>query len=603
MTTLRPTAIAALLSIACVAQATEQLETITVTARKPFTTDERFASTSVLTGPELSAERNLDLADALRNTPSVSVTRTGGLGSTTSVALRGMTSAQTPVFLNGLRLGSATSGAAAWAALPLGFIDRAEIVRGPSATAFGADALGGAVQLFTPVPTGKPLTSISVGSGDQRTREVTAATQQRIGDWSISAGIRHFRTDGIDSTTPAAYGHEPDKDGFKTTAYSVGAARQVGDHALQLFALSLPNEVQYDASKPYANQFKNRQNVFGVNLHGAISPTLSYEVIAGRTTDESTATRASSAAKPDVFDTTRYTVNAAITHTVDVGEVGLTTKFGVENSRETVDSSTRYTTANRRTTALVASETVTYGPHAVLASLRQETAAGNTENVWHAGYAYTINPQYRIRTSYGTAYRLPSFNDLYYPVYGNPDLKAEEAKGGEVALDATYGRANFTLAYFTADVKNLVAFSMVTWLPENINSAKTSGWELSGKYKISTATTLSGQVSTLDATDRDTGKQLRRRPNWIAALNLDTAITSKWSVGASLTRTGAAYDDAPNKRVLDAYTLVNLRTTYAFTPQWNVTASLQNATDETYTTAYGYNSPGRTAYVRLTHSF
>lgn len=140
-------AIAASLSATAHAEvAAYDLDPVHVSAElaKPFNLTNKTASVYTITAEQIDLIQPIQTIDLLRFAPGVSVSQSGGVGQIASVSIRGASTAQNAVFINGLRIGSSTAGGASWAAIPAQLINSIEVVRGPAATAYGADALGGA---------------------------------------------------------------------------------------------------------------------------------------------------------------------------------------------------------------------------------------------------------------------------------------------------------------------------------------------------------------------------------------------------------------------------------------------------------------------------
>jgi vitamin B12 transporter len=134
----------------------------------PQSFDQRYATTQVLTRADLDRLSPIDgsITQALATLPGVTISQNGGPGASASVSIRGSSASQVAVFIDGIRIGSATTGQAAWADLPAAAFDRVEVISGPAAASFGAAAMGGVVQLFTRRASNQPnTTTISTGGG------------------------------------------------------------------------------------------------------------------------------------------------------------------------------------------------------------------------------------------------------------------------------------------------------------------------------------------------------------------------------------------------------------------------------------------------------
>ena len=147
-------------------------DTVVVTAtRTAQRAADVIADTTVIDAEEIARSGAGSVADILRRQRGIEISRNGAAGTTTSVFIRGANANQSVVLVDGVRFGSATTGTASWNAIPLGAIDRIEIVYGPLSTLYGADAIGGVIQIFTRKGEGAPVVTGSVGVGSNATRQ------------------------------------------------------------------------------------------------------------------------------------------------------------------------------------------------------------------------------------------------------------------------------------------------------------------------------------------------------------------------------------------------------------------------------------------------
>ena len=126
------------------------IDSLVITAaRWPQSSSELIADVTVIGREEIARAGTQSLAQLLQRVPGVEIVMNGGPASTSGIFLRGANTNQTLVLIDGQRVGSSTSGTAALEAIPLDTIDRIEILRGPASNLYGADAIGGVVQVFT----------------------------------------------------------------------------------------------------------------------------------------------------------------------------------------------------------------------------------------------------------------------------------------------------------------------------------------------------------------------------------------------------------------------------------------------------------------------
>jgi vitamin B12 transporter len=205
----------------------------------------------------------------------------------------------------------------------------------------------------------------------------------------------------------------------------------------------------------------------------------------------------------------------------------------------------------------------------------------------------------RVKANYGTGFRAPSFNELFWPADpvwgggGNPDLEPEKTRSWEAGIekDLLNRRMMLKLTYFHQKYRNLIS----GWPPVNIGKAEARGIETGASMKATDSLLLTAFYTYVDTEDKDTGQRLTRRP--IDKLN----VTADYSNGpvslmASYLYAGKAYDDTA-LRNLSAYSLVNLSGSYVINKKVKLFGRIDNLFDEDYETAGGYNTPGISAFA------
>ena len=222
-----------------------------------------------------------------------------------------------------------------------------------------------------------------------------------------------------------------------------------------------------------------------------------------------------------------------------------------------------------------------------------------------AALGYRFAPALQASVSYGTAFKAPTFNELYYPFFGNPDLDPEESNSLELGFDGALPESwvdgRWGLNLYHTELDQMIAFDAFTQSANNIAQAEIQGLELSANA-VTQDWDLGFSLTLLDPRNRsdgaDDGNLLPRRPQQQGQLDLDRRF-ARWSLGATLFAAGRSYDDLANVYPLDPYTLLDLRAEYAFTPSLRLQGRLKNVFDQDYETAAFYNQPGRAFYLTL----
>ncbi|WP_232071920.1 TonB-dependent receptor domain-containing protein [Paraburkholderia pallida] len=595
------------------------------TQHLPQSFDQRYASTQVLTREDLDRLSPADpsITQALATLPGVTVSQSGGPGSLTSVSIRGSAGNQVAVFIDGIRVGSVTTGEAEWADLPTEAFDRVEVISGPAAASFGADAVGGVVQLFTRHASNLPnQTTVSFGGGSNKTFDTQLRTSGTVpstgplaalGGLTYSLGLHDYNTAGIDATRPWAYGHEDGRNPYHAQDVNgrLGYARD--NWSISTFALYHRSDLSYDNAGGNDRQ-ADYQLTTGVAFHLDITPFTQFDQSVGYATDRQFIYSNDPTIPTDEFNSTRFSTSTSITHQ----ETGHTlfglplsgeTKLAYDFSRELaflpVDVPSGLPARNDSAVSL--HQSTTLGDVTLFLAGRHEIVQGQSVNTGNAALSWAITPVYTARVSYGNAFRLPTFNDLYYPGYANPNLQPERSDSVEAALDANTSFGTFTAAIYDTRVHDLITYDSQTFLPVNVGRAHIQGIDLSYKGTLGKSTPVSLAVGILNPQDVTDQTWLNRRPRQTVSLSVDHTWDEfnlhALSTGVSLLYGGSTYDDQFNTLYLPSYTTVSLRASYKVNTHLMLSASLSNLFNRQYMTAYGYNTLGRTAFGKLTYTF
>jgi len=579
----------------------EQLETMNVTAtRTARTADETLASVTVITREDIEKSQAKEVVQLMDGLPGVSFTSYGGYGKTTSLNLRGTNASQVLVLVDGVRVGSATLGEPAWQHIPLSQVERIEVVRGPVSHLYGSDAIGGVVQIFTRKGAKGTHIDGEIGYGTYNTFNGNLGLSGGTDSTRYSLRLTHLDTEGFDSTV----GNNPDKDGYRNTSLSGNLSHSFGNGAkLQFTGSRAEGNNQYDGFDPsvdYDEDFVQQ----ALNLKLLYSPAAWWDVSlsAGESRDESEGY--ADGARAFVFETRRP--QASWQNDFMVSDDGVLTA-GLDFLKDEVDGTTEYSETTRDNYGIFAQYQDRYGSGDINVGLRHddnESFGGHTTG--NLALGYDANDSLRLIASYGTAFKAPTFNDLYYQdpwgSNGNPDLEPEESSSFEVGLEGTQAWGGWSLRGYRTDIDNLIQWVQIapwTWQPQNISSARIDGLETALTARLA-GWNFVGSLTFLDPRDRTTGNLLPGRSK--RALRLDTDRRfGDTGVGATLRAHSYRYDDVANNVRLSGYGLLDLRLAQHLAKGWSVRAQVKNLFDKDYQTRSGYNEPGREIFVSLAY--
>ena len=594
------------------APAATDLDRVVVTAsRTARTQDQTLASVSVIDRDEIERLQPPSLPALLRGFAGISLGNTGGPGKATSLYLRGTESDHVLVLVDGIKIGSATSGGAALQDIPVELIERIEIVRGPFSSLYGSEALGGVIQIFTRRPDGVFAPYFSVGVGSRSTRRASAGVAGRSGQGWYSLNAAHRSTDGIDAfrgdparTTPEPY-LDPDRDGYRNNSLSLqGGYRFNPQWDAEARVVRAEGHNEYDGSQN--NQADNTQQVVGGRLRYAPGESLSLVLNAGRSDDLSDAFL--DGVYSSTFNTRREV--ASLQADVAIGDGLLSVGFDWQG--DAVESSTVYSVDSRSNRALFGQWQQAFGDHALQASVRRDdNSQFGAKTTGSALWGWDFTDALRMTASYGTAFKAPTFNELYFPNYGNPKLGPETSRSLELGLRGEHDWGGWTVNGFQSRIDDLIAYDSTLvddahpyGQPNNIDRARIRGVELTVDTELANWQ-LRGSASWSDprndGSSANNGNILPRRARQTARVDADRRF-GDFSIGATLNGAGERYDDLANRERMGGYATTDLRVGYALASQWTVQLNADNVFDREHETAIFYRQPGRSYLLTLRYS-
>ncbi len=588
-------------------EAPTELATLVVTAtRTAETVDETLASVSVVDRAEIERLQARSVADALRGIPGFAIANSGGRGQPTSFFLRGSDSDHVLVLIDGVKVGSPTLGPAPFQDFPIDQVERIEVVRGPRSSLYGSEAIGGVIQIFTRKGGGALAPRLSVGGGRYGTANGSLGLSGggESGWFDVSGRVEDsggFNACNGEPGVGGCFVDQPDRDGYRNAAGHARAGYRFGDlGAVDVHWLRSKTDTEYDGSAFGGNRSATLQQVAGGKLVMNPRPDWTSTLGAGRSWDNLDVSFEGDFV--DRFDTTRDTLTWQ--NDLSLGEDLLLTA-GIDYQRDQVDSTLDYAVDSRRNRGFFAEYQAGLGAQRITLSARHDhNDPFGGHNSGTAAWGYSLGNGWRLSASLGTAFKAPTFNDLYYPFFGNPNLDPETSRSAELGLAGELGAVSWSLNLYQTDIDDLIAFDALVQRPANIDAARIRGLEAVVTTAIA-GWDLKANLTLLDPGNRSAGPNqgnlLPRRPEQSLRLDLDREF-GNISLGGTLYAVGRRYDDLANRFELDPYCLVDLRAEYRFSSALGLQGRLENLFDTHYETAAFYNQPGRGLYLTLRYT-
>ena len=602
---------AALLLAPLAAVADPIADPIVVTAtRTAQTADEALASVSVIERAEIERLQASSLSELLGRLPGVSVASRGGAGSLTSLHLRGANSDHTLVLVDGIKVGSVTTGMTAFQHIPVEAIERIEVVRGPRSSLYGSEPIGGVIQIFTRRGGGEVTPHLQLSAASHDTYSATLGLRGGGDDgWFslLASGLDSGGFDACRGESLSAFGgcfaDEPDRDGYREKSLSLRGGYRFDKAEVDLHWLRSDGHVEFDG---FHNSADVVQQVAGLGLQLNPHAIWQSSLRAGRSQDRMTnfsdgsfgnridSERDSLSWQNDILLADRHLLTLGADYQVD--RIDYRDGFGG-----------RYAEDARDNHGLFGQLQLQAGAQQLQFSLRHDdNQQFGSHTTGGLQWGIDLERGVRLTAAYATAFKAPTFNQLYSPWGdGNLDLNPEHSRGIELGIGGKLaaGQANWSLNLY----QNVIDDLIVGWpnpVHENVSEARIRGLEASfnrriGDWRLATSLTL------LDARDRSDGanhdNHLIRRAGESARIDLDREL-GRYRVGATLFAEGRRYDDPANQRPLSAYGTMDLRAEYRITPAWRLQGRIANLFDQHYETAEFYNQPGRTLQLTLRYN-
>jgi len=577
----------------------DPLTEIVVTAKGNQELASVLPTSHILNSADIAASQAKDIPALLDQISGISVRDSGGRGSSTSVFLRGTSNSQIIVLVDGVRVGSATLGSATLNAYPIEAIDRIEVVKGPLSGIYGAGAVGGVIHLFTKKGD-EGLGEFTATVGSNSLAEYGFAINGGNQKHSFRISAHAEQTDGIDRTSIVTDGNQ-DQDGFEEDSFSfAGKATLSATTIANLSVLYSEGNVEYDNTFGPDTGFMTDTTTLStaLNVISQISDTLAWSNTLGINKDESITT----STFPSDITTERDSFGSELTYQISDSS---TFTAGVDYYEENIETTNAFPVTDRDNKAVFALVQSKHGAFGFVGNVRHDdnSAYGSNTNTSLA-INYDFSDTTRAVLSYGSAFVAPSFNFLYFPFFGNPDLKPEESESYELSLIGQQSNLGWRVSAFRTDVENLFSVNPSTFLAENIGEAELQGVEFEVKTTLYDWNILAS-LDLLSAEDKNSGVELDGRADTTLALAANRTF-GDLDLRLNLKSESERFDNRGTE--LPSYGLFDVSAKYQISDSLSVFANVDNVFDKDYTInligpSERYNTEGRQAKISVRYRF
>ncbi len=613
----------------------------------------------VLGAQEMAASSAKNVGELLKETSSVDVTGYGSLGSAQSVSIRGSSSSQVLVMIDGRPTNSITFGSADLSEIPLDHVERIEIVKGPTSHLYGANAMGGVINVITKKPPALPSLKAGVSYGSFNTLTVQAEhgqTLDRFG-YLLNAGSK------------SSDGHR-DNSKYEAQDFSSKLTYQVRDRlSLSLLTLAHQDNLGVPGPKPAAGSspiFGNNQvtslfdhqdgKLFNNTLQAQWEPLDHLQVhwLAFQDFRELKYRQRYLGFPSAIEDHSTYgakiygsALNARwgflkdhkLTLGADFRQESLEGEQQLKDLGTSVITTTKWTPDNTIWGLFAQEHWQALSQVRLIGGLRyDQTSQYGSEVSPDLGLIYSPLERTNIKLHYGQAFRPPTFNDLFWPGAGNTRLKPEKGTSYEINFDQALSnnKAVFSAGLFRWEVKDKIQWvpdASGNWQPQNVNEQNTWGGEAGIQWNPIKELTFSLGYTYLNSKQKNLELQnaltnslalVERKamavPEHQARLTVGYLAPCKTRLNLLARFLGDRviyYDDYSafpavtklEKKIGSYYTL-DLKVTHPFGNHWEGTLSLLNLTDGSYMeqagTSFsdqGYPAPGRSIIAGVNYKF
>ena len=624
-----------------------QLLTVNVFADTPLKTTDIFvtatrtptpiknviADVTLISEDEIKRAGAASLQELLQKQPGIEIANLGGAGKVSTIGIRGTSSTHSVILVDGIRLSAATTGFTAIEHIPLSQIEKIEIVRGPASSLYGQDAIGGVIQIFTKKGLNGFKPYVGIGYGSYNTSNFQSGIRGGNDQTRYAINFSTINSDGFSAFVPNSANSSNsinlDKDGYKNYSLSSSLNHKINqDYEIDLQYFSSKGKNQFDnrfasSSPSFHGNYRNeiKLETYAMNLRGQINKSWQSNIKLSQSTDKyldlqknNKDTYVDEDGVTDLYKTTQDQFSWQNNFTLPKGSINLI--YDLLNQR--IKTTDLYEKTQRTNHGFMVGYNLLENNHNFQSTLRKDFNSAYEDAITgNIGYAYALNSNWTVSSSYGTAFVSPSFNYLYsladsYAL-GNPNLKPEKSKNIEASARYRDDSSTLSLTIFQNKIDDFIIYSNPGFITgsrtttQNLNKAEIQGLTISGDQFLGHFQ-IKGSITTQSAKNEDTDLYLPRRAKTFGNINLNYYI-GYWNVGIEEIFSNSRFDDKANTVKLSGYSITNMVADYKFNENLNLNFRLNNVFDKDYSLAaegasgFRYQTPGRSLFANLRYDF
>ena len=582
-------------------------DVVVVASRVAQSPENVIGDVTVINHEEIERAGQSTFIELLQKQPGVEISSNGGPGSLASVYIRGANANQTVVLIDGIRVNSITAGTTYLGNIPLSQIEHIEILRGPASSLYGQDAVGGVIQIFTKKFDNQPHFNATVGYGSYNTRTAEAGLGASYNNLNYSINVSSKETDGFSALNVRNDARE-DKDGYSNLSVNGSISYNINErNSFGIRFLDSKGKIDYDSSITFNNTNKSKQTALSLFSKNKINDIWTSNLTASKGVD-----RYDDKSYSDWFSSWSESYIKSIQNQYSWQnnfELPLGTfTLAYDRLEQDLKTSYAYQGKSRDSNGYYFGYFKDIGAHSIQTNFRLEDSTQYGKNTTgYLGYGYRINPNWRATTSYGTAFKAPTFNDVYAPSgWGaNPNINPEESENIEASLRYSNETSLASVTLYQNKITNLILSSGASGIPAyqmgNIGKAELKGITIAASTSIN-GWRINGNLDIQSPENSETKKMLPFRANRHGSIDLGKSW-GDWNFNSELIGSSERYNNPTNTQRMSGYVIVNLVADYNIDHQWTLQTRVNNLFDKNYALAYSgstpYNTPGANVFVSL----